>query len=311
MTAVPARPPAGAPDPHAHPDGAAAAHPDGAAAARAARIGPVTDVVALTDPDDPRLADYTALTDVARRRRHEAAAGVCVVEGDHALRHAVRAGVELCSVLLADTRVEAMGDVVRAAGARRVPVYVAPPSVMDRVAGFRVHRGVLAAAPRPPAADVAALLAGARRLAVLEDVNDHENVGVLYRAAAALGVDGVLLSPLACDPLYRRSIRVSMGHTLTLPTARLAPWPAALTALRAAGFVLAALTPAGTVDVDDPALRAAARLALLLGAEGPGLTPGALDLADVRAAIPMAGGVDSLNVASAAAIAFHASRPLR
>jgi tRNA G18 (ribose-2'-O)-methylase SpoU len=177
---------------------------------------------------------------------------------------------------------------------------------MAEVVGFHLNRGVLAVADRAAPPDVRALLRDARLVAVLEGVGDHENLGALFRNAAALGVDAVLLGPRCSDPLYRRSVRVSMGHVLRVPFAELpGPWPASMALLRAAGLRVAALTPAaGALPLASAGL-AGERVALLLGAEGPGLTDEALDAADVRVRIPMAAGVDSLNVATAAAVAFY------
>ena len=167
---------------------------------------------------------------------------------------------------------------------------------------------MLAVADRAPPPDLAALLRRRRLLAVLEGVNDHENLGALFRNAAALGVDGVLLGPRCADPLYRRSVRVSMGHVLRVPFAALpGPWPAVAGRLRAAGLRVAALTPAPDAVPLAAAGLGSERVALLLGAEGPGLSAEALAAADVRVRIPMAPGVDSLNVATAAAVAFHAA----
>jgi tRNA G18 (ribose-2'-O)-methylase SpoU len=175
------------------------------------------------------------------------------------------------------------------------------------VVGFHLNRGVLAVADRAAPPDVAALLRRARLVAVLEGVNDHENLGALFRNAAALGVDAVLLGPRCSDPLYRRSVRVSMGHVLRVPFAELpGSWPASLDIVRAAGLRVAALTPAAEAQPLATAALAGQRVAVLLGAEGPGLTAEALAAADLRVRIPMATGVDSLNVATAAAVAFHA-----
>jgi tRNA G18 (ribose-2'-O)-methylase SpoU len=173
-----------------------------------------------------------------------------------------------------------------------------------------VHRGVLASFDRKPLPGVAEVVRDARRVVVLEDVNNHTNVGAIVRSASALGIDALLLDPNSCDPLYRRSLRISMGEALSLPHARTDPLPAGLEPLRAAGFALVALTPeAGAVDIGEVAASAHDRLALLLGTEGAGLSPAVLAEVDVRARIPLAAGVDSLNVAAAAAIAFYALRP--
>ena len=193
------------------------------------------------------------------------------------------------------------------------PVYVTSADVMATVVGFHLNRGVLAAADRAAPIDLDRLLATSRTLAVLEGINDHENLGSIFRNAAAFGVDGVLLGARCADPLYRRSVRVSMGHVLHVPFADLAgQWPDSLDLPRTAGLRGAALTPAPDALPLAAAGLAGTRTALLLGAEGPGPTPAALAAADLRVRIPMATGVDSLNVATAAAVAFHeATRSVR
>jgi tRNA G18 (ribose-2'-O)-methylase SpoU len=263
--------------------------------------------VRVTDPGDPRVDDYRELHDARARRRMEAAGGgwpgFFVAEGDHALGRLLASGRRLRSVLLDPVRLEGLGPGLAGLD---VPVLLADQPTLRAVAGFPVHRGVLAAADRWPLPDPATVLAAARRVAVLEDINDHENLGVIFRCAGALGLDAVLLSPRCCDPLYRRSVRVSMGHVLAVPWTRLEPWPGALSALRDAGFQILALTPAA--DAEPLAAWSAApeeRVAALLGAEGPGLSAAVLAGADRRLAIPMRGPDDSLNVASAAAIVFY------
>jgi tRNA G18 (ribose-2'-O)-methylase SpoU len=255
----------------------------------------------ITDPDDERIADYRALTDVELRTRWEPPHGLFIAEGELVLRRALRAGYAPRSFLLDEKRVDHLADLAEAGA----PVYAASQALLERATGFHVHRGVLASFHRRPALAAAEVLAGARRVAVLEDLNNHTNLGAIFRGAAALGVDGVLLSPSCADPLYRRSVRVSMGEVFAVPYARLEPWPAALAAVRAAGFTLLALTPADDA-VPIQRLRAPERerAALLLGAEGPGLSGAALVGSDRRVRIPMRRGVDSLNVAAAAAVAF-------
>jgi tRNA G18 (ribose-2'-O)-methylase SpoU len=177
--------------------------------------------------------------------------------------------------------------------------------VLDAVTGFHVHRGVLASFHRLPLRGADDLIATARRLAILEDVNNHTNIGAVFRDAAALGVDAVLLSPTCADPLYRRAVRVSMGEVFAIPYATLEPWPHGLDRVREAGFAVLALTPdPAAVPLQQLTAGQRARAALLLGAEGPGLSRHALAASDVPVKIPMRRGVDSLNVAAAAAVAF-------
>jgi tRNA G18 (ribose-2'-O)-methylase SpoU len=255
----------------------------------------VPDVV--SDPADPRLADFRDLTAADRRPDRPGGRGLVIAEGVPVVRRLLGSPYPVRAVLGVPARLAALADELAAVEA---PVYQASADVMARAVGFHLNRGVLAAADRAPEPDAAGLLAGARRVLALEGVNDHENLGALFRNAAALGVDAVLLGPRCADPLYRRSVRVSMGHVLRVPFAR-----APLSALRDAGLPVLALTPrppAVPLSAVEPTLP---RAALLVGAEGPGLTAAALALADILVRIPMAAGVDSLNVATAAAIALH------
>lgn len=270
---------------------------------RAPETGPVPEQI--TDPGDPRLRDYVRLTDIALRLRSEAEHGLFLAEGELVLGRALDTGHRLRSVLLADNRWDLLEPGLRTRlEADGAPVYVGEPGVLEQVTGFHVHRGVLASVHRPPPRPVQDVLAGAQRVVVCEEVNNHTNIGALVRAAAALGVDALLLDPRSADPLYRRAVRVSMGAVFALPWARLAPWPAALHDLRAAGWRLLALTLAeGSVPLDQVRVAAGERVALLLGAEGAGLTAGAVAAAAESVTIPMAAGVDSLNVAAAAAVA--------
>lgn len=269
-------------------------------------------LVTLTDPDDPAVADYTRLTDVALRSRHEPSKGLYIAESSTVIRRAVAAGHRPRSFLMAPRWLESMADVLLEVGAGEhgdVPVYVADEEVLERLTGFHLHRGALAAMHRPPLAPVADLVAGARRVAILEDVVDHTNVGAAFRSAAALGVDAVLVTPRCADPLYRRSIKVSMGAVFAIPYARMTDWYHGLALLREAGFRTLALTPDQSVTpIDKVAL--GDRVALLLGSEGDGLSSRWLSEADERVCIPMSAqamrmGVDSLNVVAAAAIACH------
>ncbi|MGI5336874.1 TrmH family RNA methyltransferase [Streptomyces sp. CA-181903] len=261
-------------------------------------------VITIDDPDDPRLHDYTGLTDVELRRRREPAEGLFIAEGEKVIRRAVDAGYGMRSMLLSAKWVDAMRDVMEDVSA---PVYVVEPELAERVTGYHVHRGALASMRRKPLPDAAGLLATARRVAVMEAVNDHTNIGAIFRSAAALGMDAVLLSPDCADPLYRRSVKVSMGAVFSVPWARLENWPRDLETVRAAGFRVLALTPdAQATAMDAAAPHRLERVALMLGAEGSGLSAKALRAADEWVRIPMAHGVDSLNVGAAAAVAFYA-----
>jgi tRNA G18 (ribose-2'-O)-methylase SpoU len=260
--------------------------------------------------DDGRLDDYRSLNDQAFRRRYEGDE-LFVAEGYVAIDRLIESGHTIRSVLLAPSRVERFASNLELLGARGVPVFVAERDVIAEVVGFDLHRGVVACAHRRALRTVGALLDGARHLAVLEGLNDNENLGAIARAAKAFGLDGLLLDPTCTDPYSRRTVRVSMGEVLTLPIARAEPdrWPDTLDDLRAAGFELWAMTPAASADklwsVQIPD-----RVAVLLGAEGPGLTRRALAAADRQVRIPISAEVDSLNVGQAAAVTFAAlTRP--
>lgn len=254
---------------------------------------------------DPRLADYRALTDVELRRRTEPAEGIFIAEGELVMRRAVRAGYPVRSALTSERWLPTVLPLVSDVDA---PVYVGSEDLLREITGFHVHRGALAAMGRLPLPSVATVLTTARRVVVLEDVNSHTNIGAIFRCAAGLGMDAVLLSPSCADPLYRRSVRVSMGEVFAIPSARFASWPGGLAELTSSGFELLALTPdASATPIDELRVSDGAKLALLLGAEGPGLSAPALRAARaVR--IPMSNGVDSLNVAAAAAVACYALR---
>lgn len=240
----------------------------------------------ITDPGDERLDPYRSL------RGRPPDEGTFVIEGPTTLRQALACGVRLRSALVLAHRADEVHDL-------GVPVHLVDRAAMTAITGFDVHRGVLALAERPPAPSVDDLLHDARRVVALEALTDAENVGAVFRNAAAFGVDAVVLDPSCSDPLLRRSVRVSVGNVLRVPWARAARWP---DDLLDRGFELLALTPAG----DDELLSCAVpeRFVLLLGAEGDGLGPAALAAADRRVRIPMAPGVDSLNVATAAAVAL-------
>jgi len=282
-------------------------------------------LIHITDPADPRLTDYTGLTDVALRRKVEPERGLYMAESSNVITRAVAAGHRPRSFLMAERWLAGIAPVIATAcgaedGGPDVPVYIAEEPVLREITGFHLHRGALAAMHRPELPSVADVLAGARggqgarRVAVLEDIVDHTNVGAIFRSAAGLGVDAVLVTPSCADPLYRRSVRVSMGTVFQVPWTRLPAWPAGVETLREAGFTVAALALSDdSVDLDtfaaDLAARGAGgRAAMVLGAEGDGLARATVEAADVVVRIPMAGEVDSLNVAAASAVAFWATR---
>ncbi len=265
----------------------------------------------ITDPGDPRLADYVSLTDVALRRRTEPERGLYVAESEKVIRRALAAGHRPRSFLMAARWLTDLADVVAQAREGGIPVYAGDHDVIETLTGFHLHRGALAAMQRPVLPPVRELLAGARRVLVLEDIVDHTNVGACFRSAAALGVDAVLVTPRCADPLYRRSVRVSMGTVFQVPWTRIEPWPrGGPEVLREHGFTVAAFALAGdAVTLDALAADPPERLALVLGTEGDGLTRHTIAAADLAVRIPMAGGVDSLNVAAACAVALWALRP--
>lgn len=270
-------------------------------------LWPMARLIQIEDAADDRLADYISLRDVELRKSLEAERGFFVAEGEKVVRRAVAAGCSVRSFLMARRWLPGLQAELESAG--EAPCYVVDDAVAEQVTGFHVHRGALATLHRPPLPLVDEVTAGARRIVVLEDIVDHTNVGAIFRSAAALGVDAVLLSPRCADPLYRRSIKVAMGAVFSVPWTRLPLWYDALPALTEKGFTTAALTPApGAVDLANLSDRLAGRkLCLVVGSEGPGLSTRWLTSANLQVTIPMANGVDSLNVATAAAIAFYAT----
>ncbi|HEY3261400.1 MAG TPA: RNA methyltransferase [Pseudonocardiaceae bacterium] len=259
--------------------------------------------IEIDEVDDGRLDDFRDLTRADRRPDRPGGRGLVLAEGTVVVRRLIASPYPVRAVMGVHRKLDELAPDLAGVD---VPVYAVSAELMAAVVGFHLNRGVLAAADRAAKPPVNTLLAGARVVAVLEGINDHENLGSLFRNAAALGVDAVLLGARCADPLYRRSVRVSMGHVLRMPFGVLPSWPADLSLLRRAGFRLLALTPAAAaVPLSAANLGADDRVAFLLGAEGPGLSGPALAAADQLLAIPMADGVDSLNVATAAAIAFY------
>ena len=266
----------------------------------------MAELIRVDDPTDPRLADYVSLRDVQLRRHLETEHGFFIAEGEKVVRRAVQAGYPVRSFLMAERWLTGLAEDLAAAG--DVPCYVVGEDLAEKVTGFHVHRGALAALERLPLPTVDDVLAEASRVVLLEDIVDHTNVGAAIRSCAALGADAVVLSPRCADPLYRRSIKVSMGAVFSLPWTRLDNWFDAMPRLAALGFQTIALTLAeDSLPIEEVVVEP--RSALVVGSEGPGLTSRWQRTAAVRARIPMTAGIDSLNVAAATAVACHALWP--
>ncbi len=262
----------------------------------------MAELIEITSADDPRLADYRDLRDVELRKHLEAEHGLFLAEGEKVVRRAVEGGFPVRSFLMAPRWLDGLSDVLDASEA---PCYVVTEALAEQVTGFHVHRGALASLQRTPLRPVQEVVADARTVVVLEDTVDHTNVGAAFRSCAALGVDAIVLSPRCADPLYRRSIKVAMGAVFTVPYARMEDWHDGVQELSDAGFTTVALTPAEDAVEIEKAVAGLDRVALLLGSEGPGLSERWMRAADVRAVIPMAAGIDSLNVAAATAVACY------
>lgn len=264
-------------------------------------------LIPVTSLDQPGLADYSRLTDVALRRVLEPEGGLYIAESTKVIGRALAAGHRPRSLLLQEQWVPDVAPLLQ--DFPEVPVFVGEPKLLEQLTGYNLHRGALAAMHRPPLASVDEIIDGARRIVILEDIVDHTNVGAIFRSVAGLGADAVLITPRCADPLYRRSVRVSMGTVLQVPWTRLPEWEEAAPVLHRAGFHVAALALAdNAVSLDDFARARHERLAIVLGAEGDGLSRQALATADTVVTIPMLHGVDSLNVASASAVALYALR---
>ena len=275
-------------------------------------------VIGIEDPADPRLSDFTGLTDVARRSRHEPLMGIYIAESEMVIRIAVEAGHRVKSLLMAERWIEPLADLLPVIGADtsgQTPLYVADNETLEQITGFNVHRGALAAIYRPTLLALDELLDSlegivAPRIAILDGLVNHTNVGAIFRSAAALGADAVLISPTCADPLYRRSIRVSMGTVFQVPWTRFDSWSDLGLALQSRGFAVAGLALTDdSVDIEEFAASAPERLALIMGTEGTGISADASAICDATVRIPMRGDVDSLNVAAASAVAIWALRP--
>jgi tRNA G18 (ribose-2'-O)-methylase SpoU len=292
----------------------------------------------LESADDPRVSDYTQLTDVHLRKLREPAEGMYIAESSRVLRRALDAGHRPRSFFLAEKWLADLDDVFQ--DHPEVPVFVGKAALLEEITGFHLHRGAMAAMQRPAPVPLPELLAGARRVAVLEDIvdhtnvsgrkiqaadrahlpgrsriavlenlTDHTNVGAIFRSAAAIGVDAVLVSPQCADPLYRRSIRVSMGTVFQVPWTRIESWPGDLEVLKDAGYFVAGMSLGeGAITLDELVAQDHPHLALVFGTEGEGLRPETDEVLDARVTIPMMNGVDSLNVAASSAVAFYATR---
>ena len=254
--------------------------------------------------DDPRLAFYTNLTDVTLRRLTEPSSGMYLAESTKVITRAVAAGHRPVSVITLEKWVPTLEALL---SDYDIPVFVGDDAELEKLTGFLLHRGAIAAMERPPLLTVRELVTHAKRVVILENIIDHTNVGAIFRSVAGLGADAVLITPECADPLYRRSVRVSMGTVLQVPWTRIPSWPAGLQELRDAGFVVAslALTDAA-ITLADLADENPERLAIVFGTEGHGLTPATIAASDRVVRIPMAHGVDSLNVAAAAAVTLYA-----
>ena len=269
-------------------------------------IGARMHVERISDLSDARLADFRDLTDAKLRLRTEEAGGLYIAESPKVIGTAIAAGHRPRSLLVLE---QWLPDLEPLIAQFDVPVFVGESALLESLTGFRMHRGAIASMHRPPLPSAAEVLRDARRVVVLENIVDHTNVGAIFRSVAGLGADAVLITPQCADPLYRRSVRVSMGTVLQVPWTRLDEWPDGAAQLRDAGFHIAALALADdAVTLDAFAADPPERIALVLGTEGDGLSPSALAVADTVVTIPMLRGVDSLNVASASAVALWALR---
>jgi tRNA G18 (ribose-2'-O)-methylase SpoU len=260
-------------------------------------------VIEIADLADPRLADYSHQTDVALKKARGTEHGLYIAESALVLERALRAGHVPRSVLALGSAV----DEARTLLGDDVPIFSGPGDLLEELTGYILHRGLIAAMHRPPLPSVESLLEDARRVVILENVADPTNVGAIFRSVGAIGADAVLVTPRCSDPFYRRAIRVSMGTVLQVPWTRVGDWASTRRVLTASGFhlVAMALSP-DAVGLRDFAANAPEKLALVLGAEGDGLTAEALEAADTIVQIPMAHGIDSLNVAAASAVAMWA-----
>lgn len=283
-------------------------------------------IIRIDTLEDSRLDAYVRLTEVQLRNRLEPEKGIFIAESEKVITRALDAGYQPESLLIPEHRLQRSAQLVERIEADfcaalpssqgDIPIFVAPASEIEKLTGFELTRGVLCAMKRKPLATLEQLTADAKRIAVLEDITNHTNVGAVFRNAAALGFDALIITPGCCDPLYRRAIRVSMGTVFQVPWTRFSgtveQWhETGVDQLKALGFTTVALALHDeSVWLDDARLRSPEKLAVLLGTEGEGLSQRTIEACDFVAKIPMAGGVDSLNVAAASAVAFWELRAL-
>ncbi len=279
-------------------------------AERSARVFAIESVRPLRLIPEQTSRYFEKLTDVKLRSLKETEWGIYIAESSKVIRRAISAGHQPHALIMSEKWADDLIDILEAYP--RVPAYVGTEQELENIVGFQLHRGALAAMRRPAPLPLTELLEDARRVAILEDIVDHTNVGAIFRSAAALDIDAVLVTPRCADPLYRRSIRVSMGTVFQVPWARLTDWPDALATLRTQGFVSAAMAlEKDSLTITELSDRNDSRLALVLGSEGHGLRRSTLEAADFTVTIPMSHGVDSLNVAAASALAFWQTRAKR
>lgn len=266
----------------------------------------VAPIIRISDLHDPALRDYRDLTDVALRRAIEPQEGLYIAESSKVIARAIAAGHRPRSVLLLEKWLDELEPMLSELD---VPMYVGTTRTLESITGFTMHRGALASMARPALLPVADVIAGAHRIVIIEDIVDHTNVGAIFRAVVGLGADAVLVTPRCADPLYRRSVRVSMGAVLQAPWTRLPRWPEATRILHDHGFTIAALAlDDDAVDLAEFSKDPPPKVAILVGTEGDGLSRHALVGADVTVTIPMRGGIDSLNVAAACSVALWSLR---
>ena len=275
--------------------------------ARAERVYAIPSVVPIAQAPEQTLRYYINLTDVKLRSSLEPEWGIYLAESSKVVRRALQAGHRPLSFLMSEKWADDLTDILHKYN--QVPAYVGPEEDLEYITGFHLHRGALAAMARPAPRSAEDVIRRANRVAILEDIVDHTNVGAIFRSAAALNVDAVLITPHCADPLYRRSIRVSMGTVFQVPWARLESWPQDLEILHRHGFISAALAlEKGALTLEELSARRDKKLALIMGTEGHGLSPRTLAATKHTVMIPMSHGVDSLNVAAASAVAFWETR---